>query len=45
MLSSGPTQAEINFSLRVLLVKGSDINQVQKFYDYRKFETAVKEKG
>jgi len=38
-----PTQADINFSLRVLLVKGIDINQVQKFYDYRKFETEVKD--
>ncbi len=38
-----PSQADINFSLRVLLVKGIDINQVEKFYDYRKFETEVKD--
>lgn len=38
-----PSQADINFSLRVLLVKGIDINQVQKFYDYQKFDTEVKD--
>ncbi len=38
-----PSQADINFSLRVFLVKGIDINQIQKFYDYRKFETEVKD--
>ncbi len=38
-----PSQADINFSLRVLLVKGIDINQVERFYDYRKFETEVKD--
>jgi hypothetical protein len=38
-----PSQADINFSLRVLLVKGIDMNQVQKFYDYKKFETEVKD--
>ncbi len=37
-----PSQADINFSVRVLLVKGIDMNQVEKFYDYRKFETEVK---
>jgi hypothetical protein len=38
-----PSQADINFSVRVLLVKGIDLNQVEKFYDYRKFETEVKD--
>ena len=38
-----PSQADINFSLRVLLVKGIDINQIQKFYDYQKFDTEVKD--
>ena len=38
-----PSQADINFSLRVLLVKGIDLNQVQKFYDYQKFNTEVKD--
>jgi len=38
-----PSQADINASIRVLLVKGIDINQLQKFYDYQKFETEVKD--
>ena len=38
-----PSQADINFSARVLLFKGIDINQVEKFYDYQKFDTQVKE--
>ncbi len=38
-----PSQADINFSLRVLLVKGIDINQIEKFYDYQKFDTEVKD--
>lgn len=38
-----PSQADINFSVRVLLVKGINMNQVEKFYDYRKFETEVKD--
>lgn len=38
-----PSQADINFSLRLLLVKGIDINQVEKFFDYQKFNTEVKE--
>ncbi len=38
-----PTQVDINFSARVLLFKGMDLNQVQKFYDYKKFETEVKD--
>jgi hypothetical protein len=38
-----PSQVDINFSARVLLFKGIDLNQVQKFYDYRKFETEVKD--
>ena len=38
-----PTQADINISVRVLLVKGIDLNQVVKSYDYRKFATEVKD--
>ena len=37
-----PSQADINLSVRVLLVKGIDVNQVIQSYDYRKFETEVK---
>ena len=38
-----PTTADINLSVRVLLVKGIDINQVIKSYDYRKFKTEVED--
>jgi hypothetical protein len=38
-----PSQVDINFSARVMLFKGIDLNQVQKFYDYRRFETEVKD--
>lgn len=38
-----PSQAEINLSVRVLLVKGIDLNQVIKSYDYGKFGTEVKD--
>ncbi len=38
-----PSQADINLSVHVLLVKGIDVNQVIKSYDYRKFETEVKD--
>ena len=38
-----PSQADINLSVRVLLVKGIDVNQVIKSYDYHKFETEVKD--
>ncbi len=37
-----PSQADINLSIRVLLVKGININQVVRSYGYRKFETEVK---
>lgn len=37
-----PSQADINLSVRVLLVKGINVNQLVKSYDYRKFETEVK---
>ena len=37
-----PSQADINLSVRILLVKGIDFNQLVKSYDYRKFETEVK---
>jgi hypothetical protein len=36
-----PSTADINLSVRVLLVKGVNINQVVKSYDYRKFATEV----
>lgn len=38
-----PSVADINLSLRVLLVKGIDVNQVIRSYDYRKFSTEVKD--
>jgi outer membrane lipoprotein-sorting protein len=38
-----PSTADINLSVRVLLVKGIDLNQVIKSYDYRKFNTEVKD--
>jgi hypothetical protein len=38
-----PSVADINLSVRVLLVKGIDVNQIIKSYNYRKFETEVKD--
>jgi outer membrane lipoprotein-sorting protein len=38
-----PSTADINLSLRLLLVKGIDLNQVIRSYDYRKFSTEVKD--
>ena len=38
-----PSTADISLSVRVLLVKGIDLNQVIKSYDYRKFDTEVKD--
>lgn len=38
-----PSVADINLSVRVLLVKGIELNQVIKSYDYRKFNTEVKD--
>lgn len=38
-----PTTADINLSVRVLLVKGIDVNQIIKSYNYRKFSTEVKD--
>ena len=38
-----PSQADINLSVRVLLVKGVNVNQVVRSYNYRKFETEVKD--
>jgi len=37
-----PATAEINLSLRVLLVKGISVNQLIRSYDYHRFETEVK---
>jgi hypothetical protein len=36
-----PSAADINLSVRVLLVKGIDLNQTIRSYDYRKFKTEV----
>jgi hypothetical protein len=38
-----PSQADINLSVRVLLVKGIDVNQLIRSYDYRRFQTEVKD--
>jgi hypothetical protein len=38
-----PSVADINLSVRVLLVKGIDVNQIVRSYDYRKFTTEVKD--
>lgn len=38
-----PSQTDINLSVRVLMVKGVSVNQLIKAYDYRKFETEVKD--
>lgn len=38
-----PSSADINLSVRVLLVKGVNVNQVIRSYDYRKFNTEVKD--
>lgn len=38
-----PSSMDINMSVRVLLVKGVNINQAVRSYDYRKFTTEVKD--
>jgi hypothetical protein len=38
-----PSLADINLSVRVLLLKGIDVNQIIRTYDYRKFTTEVKD--
>jgi hypothetical protein len=38
-----PTLAEVNMSVRVLLLKGIDVNQIVRSYNYRKFQTEVKD--
>lgn len=38
-----PSVADINLSVRVLLVKGINVNQRIESYDYRKFSTEVKD--
>jgi hypothetical protein len=38
-----PSTADINLSVKVLLVKGININQVIKSSNYRRFETEVKD--
>ena len=38
-----PSVADINLSVRVLLVKGINVNQQIRSYNYRRFETEVKD--
>lgn len=38
-----PSTADINLSVKVLLVKGINVNQVIKSYNYQKFSTEVKD--
>lgn len=38
-----PSNADINMSIRVLLVKGLNINQNVRSYNYRKFSTEIKD--
>ncbi len=38
-----PSTADINLSVRLFLVKGIDLNQIIRSYDYRKFSTEVKD--
>lgn len=38
-----PSLADVNLSIRVLLVRGIDLNQSIRSYDYRKFATEVKD--
>jgi len=38
-----PSLAVINLSVRVLMVKGIDVNQEIRSFDYRKFSTEVKD--
>lgn len=38
-----PSVADINLSIKVLLVKGINVNQVIKSYDYRRFKAEVKD--
>ncbi len=37
-----PSTADVNLSVRVLLVRGINVNQIVRSYDYRKFATEVK---
>lgn len=38
-----PSMADINLSVRVLMVKGIEVNAVVRSYDYKKFATEVKD--
>ncbi len=38
-----PSSADVNLSVKVLLVKGINVNQAVKSYNYRKFTTEVKD--
>jgi hypothetical protein len=38
-----PSTADINLSVRLFLVKGIDLNQIIRSYDYRRFSTEVKD--
>ena len=35
--------ADINLSVKILLVKGIDVNQLIKYSDYQKFNTEVQD--
>lgn len=37
-----PTSADVNLSVRVLLFGGVKVNQIAKYFDYKKFRTEVK---
>jgi hypothetical protein len=38
-----PSVADVNLSVKVLLVKGINVNQIVKSYGYRKFKTEIKD--
>jgi hypothetical protein len=38
-----PSMMEINLTAKILMLKGIDVNQVVRSYDYRKFKTEVKD--
>ena len=38
-----PSSADINLSVKVLLVKGINVNQIVKYFNYRKFNSEVKD--
>jgi hypothetical protein len=38
-----PSSAELNISVKALLVAGFSANQIARYYDYQKFSTEVKD--